>query len=116
MPEGRSPPQHEQPVLGPGGPHVVEVRVDGVELDVHQDHHVGLQTLEAVDGGVDDAVDMLETRHMEWFVPRGMGIFTQSSSCLEEYNPERLGKFLDRSRCGAIKLDSTDHQQSNRIP
>ncbi len=63
-----------------------------------------------------DAVDMLETRHMEWFVPRGMGIFTQSSSCLEEYNPERLGKFLDRSRCGAIKLDSTDHQQSNRIP
>ncbi len=56
MPEGRSPPQHEQPVLGPGGPHVVEMRVDGVELDVHQDHHVGLQTLEAVDGGVDDAV------------------------------------------------------------
>ena len=63
-----------------------------------------------------DAVDMLETRHMERFVTRGMGILTQCPSCLEKYNPECLGKFLDRSRRGAIKLDFTDHQQSNRIP
>lgn len=38
------------------GAHVVEVLVDGLGVDVENDDDVGFQTLEAVDGEVDDAV------------------------------------------------------------